>query len=59
VGLEPMVVKAHAGSAHQAIDSAVRKLKRAVASEIAKHEPRSNRMAGSVPATDDGTDEPD
>jgi len=59
VGLEPVVVKDHANSAHQAIDGAVRKLKRAVGSEIAKHEPRSNRMAGSVPATDDGTDEPD
>jgi ribosome-associated translation inhibitor RaiA len=59
LGLEPLVVKAHAGSAHQAIDSAVRKLKRAVGSEIAKHEPRSKRVAGSVPTTDDGTDEPD
>ena len=43
VGLEAIVVKDHAGSAHQAIDGAVRKLKRAVGAEIAKHDPRAQR----------------
>ncbi len=37
IGLDTIVVKAHADSAHQAIDGAVRKLKRAVDTEIAKH----------------------
>ena len=45
VGLEAIVVKGHAGSAHQAIESAVRKLQRAVGAEIAKHDPRGKRMA--------------
>ena len=43
VGYDPIVVKDHADSAHQAIDGAVRKLKRAVATELAKHESRSHR----------------
>jgi ribosome-associated translation inhibitor RaiA len=43
VGMEPVVVKDHAGNAHQAIEGAVRKLKRAVTSEIEKHDPRSHR----------------
>jgi ribosome-associated translation inhibitor RaiA len=43
VGMGPVVVKDHAGNAHQAIDGAVRKLKRAVTSEIEKHDPRSRR----------------
>lgn len=52
VGLEPVVVKDHAPSAHQAIQGAVVKLKRAVASSIEKHDPR--RQGGvAVP------DEPD
>lgn len=37
VGLDNIVVKAHADSAHQAIDSAVHKLKRAVDTAITKH----------------------
>lgn len=40
VGQEPVVVKDHAGSAHQAIQGAVGKLKRAVATALAKHDPR-------------------
>ena len=43
VGIGPIVVKDHAGNAHQAIEGAVRKLKRAVTSEIEKHDPRSQR----------------
>jgi len=45
VGLDPMVVKDHAGSAHQAIDGAVRKLKRAVETTLAKHEEPRRRAA--------------
>lgn len=45
IGLEPMVVKDHAGNAHQAIEGAVRKLKRAVESALAKHEEPRRRPA--------------
>jgi ribosome-associated translation inhibitor RaiA len=41
-GLEPVVVKDHAGTAHQAINGAVGKLKRAVATVLEKHDPRHN-----------------
>jgi len=41
-GLEPVVVKERADSAHQAIDGAVRKLKRAVGASLGKHDPRSH-----------------
>ncbi len=43
VDLDPVVVKDQAGSAHQAIDGALRKLKRAVGAEIARHDPRGHR----------------
>jgi hypothetical protein len=43
VGLDAIVVKDHAGNAHQAIEGALRKLKRAVGAEIAKHDPRGQR----------------
>lgn len=43
VGLEPVVVKEQADSAHLAIDGAVRKLKRAVGATIGKHDPRGQR----------------
>ena len=52
VGMGPVVVKDHAGSAHQAIDGAVRKLKRAVASEIEKHDPRSRRARSGATIAD-------
>lgn len=42
VGLEPVVVKERAGSAHQAIHGAVGKLKRAVGTVLEKHDPRRN-----------------
>ena len=42
VGLDPVVVKDHAGNAHQAIHGAVGKLKRAVATALAKQDPRRN-----------------
>jgi hypothetical protein len=40
VGLDPVVVKDHAGNAHQAIRGAVGKLQRAVSNALAKHDPR-------------------
>jgi ribosome-associated translation inhibitor RaiA len=40
VGLDPVVVKERAGSAHQAIHGAVRKLQRALGSAFEKHDPR-------------------
>ncbi len=49
-GREPVVVKDHAGNAHQAIHGAVGKLKRAVATALAKQDPRR----GSAPADDPG-----
>lgn len=52
VGMAPIVVKDHAGNAHQAIDGAVRKLKRAVTSEIEKHDPRSHRARSGAPIAD-------
>jgi hypothetical protein len=47
-GLDPVIVKDNAGSAHQAIAGAVRKLKRAVGATLAKHDPRGHeaRSAG-------------
>lgn len=39
---EPVVVKDHAPNAHQAIQGAVAKLKRAVATAIEKHDTRRN-----------------
>jgi hypothetical protein len=56
VGFEPVVVKDHAGSSHQAIQGAVGKLKRAVATVLEKHDPRRN-AAGSGDIVD--TDLPD
>jgi ribosome-associated translation inhibitor RaiA len=59
VGLDAIVVKDHAGSAHQAIEGAVRKLRRAVGAEIAKHDPRSHRVPLEVPRPDDRVGVPD
>lgn len=53
VGHDAVVVKEQASNAHQAIDGAVRKLKRAVGTEIAKHDPRGHRAA---PPADAGID---
>lgn len=39
-GHEPVVVKDHAGTAHQAIHAAVNKLKRAVITALSKQDPR-------------------
>ena len=43
-GLDAVVVKDHAANAHQAIEGAVRKLKRAVDSAFEKHEPQHQRQ---------------
>lgn len=56
VGLEPIVVKDHAGNAHQAIDGAARKLKRAVTNEMDKHDPSQHRSRGKAVAADAGVD---
>ncbi len=50
VGLDAVVVKAHAGNAHEAIDGAVRRLRRAVGAEIGKHDPRSHRASSQTTA---------
>lgn len=57
LGLDAVVVKDHAGNAHQAIEGALRKLKRAVGAEIAKHDPRSRRSRATVPADDGNKDD--
>ncbi len=54
VGLDAVVVKDHAGNAHQAIEGAVRKLKRAVGTELAKHDPRGHRARPDVAPGDGG-----
>ena len=52
LGLDAVIVKEQAGNAHQAIEGAVRKLKRAVGASIAKHDPRGNgrKIADAVDA---------
>jgi ribosome-associated translation inhibitor RaiA len=40
IGSDPVVVKEQAGTAHQAIEGAVRKLKRAVGAAVARQDPR-------------------
>lgn len=46
IGMEPVVVKDHAGTAHQAINGAAGKLKRAVTTALAKHD---SRRGGTLP----------
>ena len=53
VGLDPMVVKDHAGNAHQAIDGAVRKLKRAIETVGRRLAGRAT-MPGKTPKRIDG-----
>ncbi len=55
VGLETVVVKDEAANAHQAIDGAVRKLKRAVGATLGKHDPRGQRAG--TPVEDPTEDE--
>ena len=58
VGLDAIVVKDHASNTHQAIDGAVRKLQRAVGTELAKQETRNHRPRSEVPIDDDGAEKP-
>ena len=59
VGLDAIAVKDHASNAHQAIEGAVRKLKRAVGTALAKHDPRSHRSRSEVLVDDDDPKRPD
>jgi len=43
-GSEVLVAKNHAGNAHQAIDGAVRKLHRAIDTQLGKHGPQVHRQ---------------
>lgn len=58
VGLDAIAVKDHASNAHQAIEGAVRKLKRAVGTALAKHDPRSHRERSEFPVNDDDLERP-
>lgn len=49
VGTDPVVVKGHAGTAHQAIDETLLKLKHAVGSALAKQDHRGRRPGSLVP----------
>ncbi len=55
-GLDPIVVKDHAGNAHQAIDGALRKLKRAVGAELEKHDTQGHRTQPGALVGDDTAD---
>jgi ribosome-associated translation inhibitor RaiA len=52
-GCAPVVVKEHADNPHLAIQGAVRKLERAVASALARHEPRRHESPSAGPQGDD------
>ena len=58
VGLDPIVVKAHAGNAHQAIEGAVHKLQRAVGTALAKHDPRNHKSRSGVSVEVDDPERP-
>ncbi len=58
-GLDAIVVKEQSGNAHQAIEGALRKLRRAVGAEIAKHDPRGQRSRAAVPGSVDAAAGPD
>jgi len=55
-GLEPVVVKEHASNAHQAIEGAVRKLKRTVGAALAKHDPRGQLARAAITAAETTVD---
>ena len=58
-GFEPVVVKEHAGNAHQAIEGAVRKLRRAVGTALAKHDPRGHQARAALNAAQAAADAAD
>ncbi len=53
MGLDTIVVKDHPSNSHQAIEGTVRKLKRAVGKELAKHDRRSHRLRSEAAVDDD------
>lgn len=57
VAMGPIVVKDHAGNAHQAIDGAARKLKRAVGDALGKHDPRHQRPPSDALVADAADDD--
>lgn len=52
-GLEPVVVKDHAGNAHQAIQGALAKLKRAVTTSLEKHDSHRHATPPDGPPPDE------
>lgn len=59
IGLEPVIVKDHAASAHQAIQGAVGKLKRAVGTAVEKHAPRRGPGLSDIATSDTAGADPD
>ena len=57
VGMEPVVVKDHANTAHQAIHGAVGKLKRAITTAVEKHDAHRRSRTGKG-VESDGADDP-
>lgn len=53
VGMEPIVVKDHANTAHQAIHGAVGKLKRAITTAVEKHDDPRRKTAPVAAPEDD------
>jgi ribosome-associated translation inhibitor RaiA len=56
-GRDPVVVKDHAGTAHQAINGAVGKLKRALATTLEKNDPRRGEGLSEVVPVEPPADE--
>ena len=59
VGLDPVIVKDYANNAHQAIDSALCKLKRAVGTALSVHDPRGQKGRSTLPVVEDPEEIPD
>lgn len=57
IGLEPVIVKDHAASAHQAIQGALGKLKRAVGTAVEKHAPRRGPGLADIATAKSGDDD--
>lgn len=56
VGRAAVVVKTHAGNAHEAIDGAVRRLRRAVGAQIGKHDDARKQQSELRPSAGDLVD---
>lgn len=57
VGMDPVVVKDHADTAHQAIHGAVGKLKRAISTAVEKHDAHRRTKVGKGGLELDGADD--